>query len=205
MRRTDSELQLLEDEAVAEYRDYCMYTRIVNGISGQQQQQQNHSWKGDTLETLRHIVKTRHQPVVDDLASRPSSYVQESRLRHSITKGGTSIAGGATSTTTSPAGVSSDHDDDSSSMSHPAQDDLLAVAPPSIEDPTSSYYNAPAVDLDASARLSLLDISERATMAPGGPPALMTHMGAIPLYIPFEGSSLGISDEDEDLFEMDDI
>lgn len=33
IHRTPSEVQLLEDEAMADYRDYCMYHRIVSGIA----------------------------------------------------------------------------------------------------------------------------------------------------------------------------
>jgi hypothetical protein len=49
------ELQLKEDEARADYRDLCMYVRIINGMIGS---------KGPSnVETLNNIVRTRHLPV----------------------------------------------------------------------------------------------------------------------------------------------
>ena len=51
MKRTASELQLVEDEAMAEVRDYCMYTRIVNGMDPHQ------------TDTVNSIMRTRHLPV----------------------------------------------------------------------------------------------------------------------------------------------
>jgi hypothetical protein len=53
LKRTASELQLTEDEAMADFRDYCMYTRIVNGIS----------YRDDSTEALNSIVRTRHLPI----------------------------------------------------------------------------------------------------------------------------------------------
>lgn len=49
IHRTESELQLSEDMAIAEYRDQCMFDRLVNGIRRKQQlnyigiQSQSHS------------------------------------------------------------------------------------------------------------------------------------------------------------------
>lgn len=40
--RTDSELQLSEDMAMAEYRDRCMFNRLVLGIQQRRQQQQHY-------------------------------------------------------------------------------------------------------------------------------------------------------------------
>ena len=36
LHRTPSEIQLCEDEALADYRDYCMYARITRGIQKRQ-------------------------------------------------------------------------------------------------------------------------------------------------------------------------
>lgn len=61
MKRTPSEIQLLQDETVADYRDYCMYSRILNGMS-----QRNHhpSQKcASSLKVMRNIMRTRNQPV----------------------------------------------------------------------------------------------------------------------------------------------
>jgi hypothetical protein len=68
MRRTSSELQLMEDEAMADYRDFCMYSRIVNGISERQSRTELPSPNDN--DTINHIIRTRHQPVVLE----PSSY-----------------------------------------------------------------------------------------------------------------------------------
>lgn len=37
IQRTESETNLCHDEAIAEYRDYCMYNRLVNGMIRQQE------------------------------------------------------------------------------------------------------------------------------------------------------------------------
>ena len=79
MRRTASELRLLEEEALADYRDFCMYTRIVNGIH------QRRSWTelpSDTDNaTIHNIIQTRNRPVHDE----PSSYRRECLERHAAT------------------------------------------------------------------------------------------------------------------------
>lgn len=62
MKRTASELQLMEDEAMADYRDYCMYTRIVNGMTERRSWTELPSQDG----AIRNIIRTRHLPVVDD-------------------------------------------------------------------------------------------------------------------------------------------
>jgi hypothetical protein len=72
-KRKDSELQLKEDEAMADYRDFCMYCRIVNGI------RERRSWtdlpsaiSSADNDTINHIIRTRHQPVQE-----PCSYCGE--------------------------------------------------------------------------------------------------------------------------------
>mmetsp|Transcript_16904 Transcript_16904/g.25574 ORF Transcript_16904/g.25574 Transcript_16904/m.25574 type:complete len:173 (+) Transcript_16904:157-675(+) len=52
--RTNSELQLYEDEQAAEYRDYCMYVRIVNGMTSRTED--IHSFNS----SLKNVIKTRH-------------------------------------------------------------------------------------------------------------------------------------------------
>lgn len=59
MHRTASEVQLCEDEALADYRDYVVYSRIVNGIS--RQQETNHFFRQENNKCLAHIVSTRNQ------------------------------------------------------------------------------------------------------------------------------------------------
>jgi hypothetical protein len=61
IHRTPSELQLCEDEAIADYRDYCFYSRIIGGISRQQMKLQSGlelRYKND--ETLFNIIRTRY-------------------------------------------------------------------------------------------------------------------------------------------------
>lgn len=60
IHKTPSELQLCEDEAIADYRDYCMYSRIVGAINKQQTRladQQDLQYQND--ETLTNLMKTR--------------------------------------------------------------------------------------------------------------------------------------------------
>jgi hypothetical protein len=51
LRRTNSEHQLHENERAADYRDYCMYVRIVSGMA-------KDSPKTDP--SLLNVIKTRH-------------------------------------------------------------------------------------------------------------------------------------------------
>jgi hypothetical protein len=66
LKRTASELQLLEDEAMAEYRDYCMYKRILNGI--------NHEGRHPEMETVNNIIRTRQLPVREMSCSYQEDY-----------------------------------------------------------------------------------------------------------------------------------
>jgi hypothetical protein len=59
VNRTASELQLCEDEAIAEYRDYIVFSRIVNGISRQQEQRHSMYLRHENDKCLAHIVSTR--------------------------------------------------------------------------------------------------------------------------------------------------
>ncbi len=76
MRRTTSELQLMEDEVVADYRDFCMYIRIVNGMN------ERRLWTGVSSNNceMQNIIRTRSRPVTEG----PSSYMREGLERHSI-------------------------------------------------------------------------------------------------------------------------
>jgi len=66
IHRTASEVQLCEDEALADYRDYIVYSRIVNGISRQQECSHDMYCRQENDKCLAHIVSTRnnydHQP-----------------------------------------------------------------------------------------------------------------------------------------------
>jgi hypothetical protein len=81
MRRTPSELQLSEDEAMADYRDYCMFARIVNGIS----EHQACSHHPISASVIANIVRTRHLPIQES-SSYPSYHNEEPTLQnHDIT------------------------------------------------------------------------------------------------------------------------
>lgn len=54
MKRTDSEIQLMEDEEAAEYRDYCMFLRIAGGMLSQQNS------GSDIRDSLDSVIRTHH-------------------------------------------------------------------------------------------------------------------------------------------------
>lgn len=63
LHRSESELQLQESERMAEHRDYCMFTRIVQGMSSRSSF--NDSWQSN--DSLLNVIRTRHAPIqVDD-------------------------------------------------------------------------------------------------------------------------------------------
>lgn len=62
MHRTPSEIQLCEDEALADYRDYCMFARIVDGISRRQSTSQDLDLIYENDACLANIRRTRSQP-----------------------------------------------------------------------------------------------------------------------------------------------
>jgi ribosome-binding protein aMBF1 (putative translation factor) len=63
MQRTPSELQLDDehDEVVADYRDYCMYSRIVSGISRQQMKHDDLGLRDQNVKTIENIMRTRFE------------------------------------------------------------------------------------------------------------------------------------------------
>jgi hypothetical protein len=84
LESTAGELQLKEDEARADYRDLCMYARIINGIMIGRKGQSN-------VETLNNIVRTRHLPV-QDLSS--SSYEDDCFDKYTISSLKTNVCCG---------------------------------------------------------------------------------------------------------------
>lgn len=60
MKRTPSELQLHDDEELADYRDFCMFSRIVEGISRHQREINDYSVRRETDMCLAHIIGTRN-------------------------------------------------------------------------------------------------------------------------------------------------
>lgn len=59
LKRTPSEVQLFEEEAIADYRDYAMFTRIVDGITKTQLQTRDCRWRHANDVSLQHVFKTR--------------------------------------------------------------------------------------------------------------------------------------------------
>jgi hypothetical protein len=87
--RTESEIRLAEDEAMAEYRDICMYNRIVTGLSRRQEEcyanrscEQRHGRSLDFLyengACIENIIRTRHQQHPDDCESLHARYERHS-------------------------------------------------------------------------------------------------------------------------------
>lgn len=60
MRRTPSELQLLEDQEMADFRDYCMFSRIVDRMSRSQREMLNRNLRYENDQCLAHVIGTRN-------------------------------------------------------------------------------------------------------------------------------------------------
>jgi hypothetical protein len=60
IRRTSSELQLCEEQDLADFRDYVMFTRIVDGIYKTQQETKDYKLKQENDLCLAHIIGTRN-------------------------------------------------------------------------------------------------------------------------------------------------
>lgn len=60
MKRTPSELQLREDEELADFRDYVMFTRIVDRLARQQNETKDFKLRQENDLCLAHIISTRN-------------------------------------------------------------------------------------------------------------------------------------------------
>jgi hypothetical protein len=63
LRRSSSDACLMNEEemvAEADYKDYMIYSRIVNGISRQMDSRDSSSWKHQNQQCLENIVRARH-------------------------------------------------------------------------------------------------------------------------------------------------
>jgi hypothetical protein len=60
IRRTTSEVQLCEEQDLADFRDYVMFTRIVDGICKTQQETKDYKLKQENDLCLAHIIGTRN-------------------------------------------------------------------------------------------------------------------------------------------------
>ncbi|GKY99795.1 hypothetical protein MPSEU_000933300 [Mayamaea pseudoterrestris] len=61
LKRSPSEVQLYEEEAMADYRDYAMFQRIVDGIQKTQSQTRDCRWRHANDVSLQHVYKARHE------------------------------------------------------------------------------------------------------------------------------------------------
>jgi hypothetical protein len=73
IKRTASEIQLQEEEAMADYRDYCMYARIVNGMS-EKRERISDSFRRSTDQSLANIMRTRTLPVKEESFPQEETY-----------------------------------------------------------------------------------------------------------------------------------
>ena len=60
LRRTASELKLTEDEATADFQDYVFFSRLLTGITKQQQESVSDAFLQESDECLAHIIGTRN-------------------------------------------------------------------------------------------------------------------------------------------------
>ena len=60
MKRTSSELQLREDEELADYRDYIMFSRIVNRMTLSQKEMVSRHLRLENHQCLAHVIRTRN-------------------------------------------------------------------------------------------------------------------------------------------------
>ena len=79
MKRTPSELQLREDEELADFRDYVMFSRIVDRMSRSQKEMMNRHLRYENDVCLAHVIKTRNGPDTKEL----QHHRQQQQLRAS--------------------------------------------------------------------------------------------------------------------------
>ena len=72
MKRTPSELQLKEEEELADYRDYVMFSRIVDRMSRSQRETMSRHLRYENDQCLAHVIKTRNSGV--ETSTRPPSF-----------------------------------------------------------------------------------------------------------------------------------
>lgn len=69
MKRTPSELQLREDEELADYRDYVMFSRIVDRMSRSQREMVSKHLRHENDQCLAHVIGVRNG-CADDVVRR---------------------------------------------------------------------------------------------------------------------------------------
>jgi predicted ATPase len=77
MLRTASEVQLCEDEQLADQRDYVFYSRLVNGISHSQRISQNNYLRMENQICLAHIMQTRQDAHAAAMAAHHQQQQEE--------------------------------------------------------------------------------------------------------------------------------
>ena len=81
IHRTESELQLFEDMVEAEYRDRCMFNRLVTGIKRQQQLHYNcqrHSLSDGDIDIS--MDRNAHVPRSSSLENQPTDFLVKSPI-----------------------------------------------------------------------------------------------------------------------------
>lgn len=73
IKRTASEIQLHEDEALADWRDYVMFSRIVTGMK-EKREGINDRFRRSTDQSLANIIRTRNLPVESEYYSSHAPY-----------------------------------------------------------------------------------------------------------------------------------
>lgn len=74
MKRTPSELQLCQDEQLADYRDFVMFSRIYQGISARQKSSHGLHARTTNERCLAHIVDLRNDVSTDLVFSNTYSF-----------------------------------------------------------------------------------------------------------------------------------
>jgi hypothetical protein len=92
LRRAESESQLFEDEADADYKDFLFYSRVVNGIISKQNSfYKDGSLKQETKQCLENIVRARHDGSHEDKPQQQHDCVchkdQGQQLRQVVSPG----------------------------------------------------------------------------------------------------------------------
>lgn len=85
-KRTPSEVQLHQDEELAEFRDYIMFTRIVDRMSRSQKKIVDHQLRYENHLCIAHVIGTRNGTPEADIARKELQRVQDlKQIPHTMT------------------------------------------------------------------------------------------------------------------------
>jgi hypothetical protein len=84
MRRTASELQLSQEEEVADFRDYIMYSRIVAGICRTQEGTNDFQLKQENNMCLAHVIGTRNDSTKFQQLDMENDNAPQTHVIHSV-------------------------------------------------------------------------------------------------------------------------